>query len=280
MMKRIAFQGAVGAYSDLACRAAAPDHETLSCPTFDDVFEAVREGKADLGMIPIENSTAGRVADVHRLLPHGGLTIVAEHYEPIVHHLLALPGATLSDIKEVRSHVQGLSQCHSFLRAHGMRPISAGDTASSAGYVSKTGDKSVAAIASALAGELNGLVSLACDIADNKNNVTRFIILAKDPKRPAPGSVPCVTTLLFRVRSVPAALYKALGGFATNGVNITKLESYLVDGSFTAAQFYLDVEGHPEERPLRLALEELAFFAHEVNVMGTYPAHPFRREAA
>lgn len=280
MVKRIAFQGALGAYSDLACRAAVPDYETLPCSSFDEVFASVREGKADIGMLPVENSVAGRVADVHQLLPDGGLSIIGEHYQPVCHHLLGVPEASLDDIKEVHSHVQALSQCRKWLHARGIRALVTGDTASSAANVAKAKDKSIGAIASSLAGELYNLTSLAADIADKKNNTTRFLLLSPKPQIPAPGSGLCVTSLLFRVRSVPAALYKALGGFATNGVNITKLESYLVGGAFTAAQFYLDVEGHPEETPLKLALEELDFFAHEVNILGTYPAHPFRTKNA
>lgn len=277
MKKCIAFQGETGAYSDLACRAAAPEYETLPCASFEDVFAAVHEGRAELAMLPVENSVAGRVADVHHLLPGGELTIIGEHYQPVVHHLLALPGAKIEDIKAVHSHVQALSQCRNWLRERNLTPVIKADTAGSAAEISKLGDKRLAAIASSLAGEIYGLQSLAADIADKKNNTTRFLLLSPQAKRPAPRKGACITTLLFRVRSVPAALYKALGGFATNGVNITKIESYLVDGRFTAAQFYLDVEGHPEETPLRLALEELAFFAHEVKIMGTYPAHPFRR---
>ncbi len=280
MTNRIAFQGELGAYSDLACRAAAPDHETLPCASFEDVFAAVQNSQADLAMLPVENSVAGRVADVHHLLPNGGLSIIAEHYQPVIHHLLALPGAKLSDIKTVHSHVQALSQCRVWLREHGLRPLIKADTAGSAAEVAKLGDQSLAAIASELAGKIYGLESLAANIADLKNNTTRFLILSRKAQRPEVGSCPCITTLLFRVRSVPAALYKALGGFATNGVNITKLESYLVDGNFTAAQFYVDVEGHPDETPLRLALEELAFFAHELKIMGTYPAHAFRLNGA
>ncbi|HAX92257.1 MAG TPA: prephenate dehydratase, partial [Rhodospirillaceae bacterium] len=245
MTKRIAFMGAYGAYSDLACRSATPDYETLPCDSFEDVFKAVHDGRAELAMLPIENSTAGRVADIHYLLPNGGLSIIGEHYQPVKHHLLALPDAQLSDIKTVCSHVQALSQCRNWLRDHGMTPVHKSDTAGAAVEISKQTDKSVAAIASELAGQINGLKALAADIADMKGNTTRFLIFAANPQVPQVGSVPCVTTLLFRVRSVPAALYKALGGFATNGVNITKLESYLVDGHFTAAQFYLDVEGHP-----------------------------------
>lgn len=279
MKQTIAFQGAVGAYSDLACRAVYAGDATLPCLSFEDAFAAVREGRAQLAMIPIENSLAGRVADVHHLLPDGGLSIIGEHYQPIVHHLLAVPGAKLGDIKEAHSHSQALAQCRKWLREQGIKPVVHLDTAGAAAEIAKKGDKSVAAIASELAGKLNGLISLAHGIADLKDNVTRFLILAKDARLPAPGT-PCVTTLIFRVRSVPASLYKALGGFATNGVNITKIESYLIDGHFSKAQFRLDVEAHPEERPLKLALEELAFFAHEVRILGTYPAHAFRREAA
>lgn len=278
MVKRIAFQGALGAYSDLACRMAAPECQTVSCPSFEDVISAVHDGRADLAMLPIENSVAGRVADVHTLLPKGGLVIVGEHYQPVVHHLLALPGARLENVKTAHSHVQALMQCRLWLRAHGIRPVVRYDTASSAEELHVLNDPSIVAVASELAGQLYGLVSLASDIADGKNNTTRFLILARNGVCPAPETA-CVTSLVFRVRSVPAALYKALGGFATNGLNITKLESYLVDGRFTAAQFYLDVEGHPTQTPLRLALEELAFFAQEVLILGTYPAHPFRSRA-
>ncbi|MDR3450721.1 MAG: prephenate dehydratase [Alphaproteobacteria bacterium] len=276
MVLKIAFQGAFGANSDMACRAVYPDCETLPCFSFDDAFAAVREKRADLAMIAVENSVAGRVADVHHLLPQGGLHIVGEHYQPIEHHLLAIKGAKLSDIKRVESHVQALAQCRNWLRAHNMQPVIHADTAGAAQEIAQRGDKSVAAIASHLAGEIYGLESLADGIADGTRNTTRFIILAREAQIPAPGTS-CITSLIFRVRSVPAALYKALGGFATNGVNITKLESYLVDGLFTAAQFYIDVEGHPESPAMRLALEELAFFAQEIRMLGAYPAHPFRR---
>ncbi|HUY68595.1 MAG TPA: prephenate dehydratase [Alphaproteobacteria bacterium] len=276
MKKKIAFQGAPGAYSDLACRAVYPSHETLPCMAFEDVFAAVKRGKAGLAMIPVENSLAGRVADVHHLLPEGGLYIVGEHYQPITHHLLALPGAKLKDIARAESHVQALAQCRKWLRKKGIKPAIKADTAGSAAEVAALGDKSVAAVASQLAGKIYGLKSLASNIADGPRNVTRFLILAGQPQWPKPGTA-CVTTLVFRVKSVPAALYKTLGGFATNGVNITKLESYLVDGHFSKAQFRLDVEAHPAERPLRLALEELAFFAHEVKILGVYPAAKFRR---
>lgn len=278
MTKTIAFQGAPGANSDLACHAVFPNDKTLPCLAFEDAFAAVRDGSADLAMIPIENSVAGRVADVHHLLPEGGLYIIGEHYQPIKHHLLAVPGATLDSIKTVRSHVQALAQCRRWLRDHTITPVIHADTAGAAAEISQLQDKSVAAIATELAGKIYGLQSLATDISDQKDNVTRFLILARQPQKPLVGTQSCVTTLVFHVRSIPAALYKALGGFATNGLNITKLESYLIDGRFTAAQFYLEVEAHPEERNLQLALEELDFFAQKVQVLGVYPAHAFRRQ--
>ena len=277
MKKRIAFQGAKGAYSDLACRAVFPDYTTVPCIAFEDAFAAVRDGTAELAMIPIENSIAGRVADVHYLLPEGGLHIIGEHFQPVVHHLLALPGAKLADIREARSHVQGWSQCREWLRKHNIRPVTHADTAGAAEDISKQSDKSVAAIASELAGKTYGLQSLAADIADLRNNTTRFVILSKEAQRPKP-EMPCVTTLIFRVRSVPASLYKSLGGFATNGINITKIESYLVDGHFAKAQFRLDIEAHPDTKPFQLAMEELAFFAQDVKILGVYPVHPFRKE--
>jgi len=274
---KIAFQGAFGANSDMACRVVYPKCETVPCPDFDDAFQAVASGKADLAMIPVENSVAGRVADVHHLLPEGKLHIIGEHYQPIEHHLLGVKGATLKDIKRVESHVQALAQCRKWLKKHGIKPVIHDDTAGAAADIGKRGDKTVAAIASGLAGKIYGLKSLATGIADGAGNTTRFLILSRQAREAKPGS-DCITTLVFTVRSVPAALYKALGGFATNGCNITKLESYLAEGNFTAAQFYLDVEGHPKDRSLRLALEELAFFAHEVKILGIYPAHPFRRQ--
>lgn len=278
MTKRISFLGQMGSYSDLACRAAAPECLTVSCPSFEETIAAVHTGHADLAMLPVENSVAGRVADVHHLLPGSDLTIIGEHYQPVVHHLLALPGAKIEDIKTVQSHSQALAQCRGWLQAHGIRPLARMDTAGAAAELNTLKDPTVGAVASALAGQLYGLADLACDIADKKNNTTRFLILAPQAELPAyEDGKTYMTTLIFKVRSVPAALYKALGGFATNKVNITKLESYLVDGRFTAAQFYIDVEGHPQQKSLQLALEELDFFASEVLHLGTYPAHAFRK---
>lgn len=277
-MPKIAFQGTFGAYLDMACRALYPDWETLPCFSFDDTFAAVRNGEAELAMIAVENSIAGRVADVYNLLPEGGLYIIGEHYQPIQHHLLAIKGAALKDITRVESHVQSLAQCRKWLRAHHIEPIVHADNAAAAEKISKLGDKTVAAIASELAGKLYGLESLATNIADGDANTTRFLILAREAQEPPPPDVPCITTMLFRVRSVPAALYKALGGFATNGINITKLESYMIGGLFAATRFYIDVEAHPQTKPMRQALEELSFFARDIKSLGTYPAHPFRRE--
>ncbi|NBX74570.1 MAG: prephenate dehydratase [Alphaproteobacteria bacterium] len=275
--KTIAFQGAPGAYSDLACRAVFPDDETLPCLAFEDVFAAVVEKRADLAMLPIENSIAGRVADVHTLLPTGQLHIVAEHFQPIVHHLLAIPGAQLKNIWKAHSHVQALAQCRLWLRQHNIQAVVKGDTAGSAAALAKTPEPDVAVIASELAGKIYGLQSLAADIADIKGNTTRFLVLSRQEKIPAyeQGKI-FVTTLVFKVRSVPAALYKALGGFATNGINMTKLESYLV-GNFSAAQFYLDIEAHPAEERFKHAMDELKFFAESVTVLGTYAGHAERQ---
>lgn len=275
--RSIAFQGEPGAYSDLACREVFPRWKTLPSAAFEDAIAAVTKGRAALAMLPIENSVAGRVADIHHLLPESGLHIIGEHYQRVSHHLLAVKGARLQDLKIVRSHVHALSQCRKFIRAFGLKAEIAADTAGSAAEVAARGDKSVAAIASALAGKVYGLVSLRANIEDAGHNTTRFLIMAKDEKRAANKGL-VVTTFVFRVRNVPAALYKALGGFATNGVNMTKLESYMVGGRFTATQFYADVEGHPAERRLKLALDELKFFTAELKILGVYPGHAFRRD--
>ncbi len=274
----IAFQGFSGAYSDLACRTVFPAMTTLPCATFEDAFAAVREGRAALAMIPVENSLAGRVADNHHLLPEGGLHIIGEHFQRVNHQLLAPRGATLEGLRTVRSHIQALSQCRAMIRALGLDPINHADTAGAAAEIARLGDPRHAAIASSLAAETYGLDILKSGIEDAEHNTTRFLIMAREPKVPphGPDAGRIMTTFVFRVRSVPAALYKALGGFATNGVNMTKLESYMLGGRFTSVQFYADVEGHPDERPLRLALEELDFFAREVKILGVYPANPFR----
>jgi prephenate dehydratase len=275
--KTIAFQGAPGAYSDLACRRVFPELKTLPCAAFEDAFAAVRNRQALYAMIPVENSVAGRVADVHHLLPDSGLHIVGEHYERVNHHLLAPKGASLSTIKVVRSHVHALSQCRNLIRELGLKPVVAADTAGAAAEVAERNDVSIAAIASELAGEIYGLQSLRQNIEDAEHNTTRFLILSREA-RPTPVGGLVVTSFVFNVRNVPAALYKALGGFATNGVNMTKLESYMVGGKFAATQFWADVEGHPDERPLKLALEELRFFSKELRIFGVYQGHPFRKE--
>lgn len=275
-MMKIAFQGELGANSHLAISEAYPDAEALPCATFEDALAAIASGEADLGMIPIENSVAGRVADIHHLLPHSGLFIIGEWFLPIRHQLMGVPGARLESIKTVESHVHALGQCRNIIRKLKIRPIVAGDTAGSARIVSERGDRSAAAIASRLAAEIYNLDVLAEDIEDEAHNTTRFVVLAREPQWAKQGSGPLVTTFVFNVRNLPAALYKAMGGFATNGVNMTKLESYMVDGNFFATQFYSDVDGHPDDRGLAFALEELKFFSKEFRIMGVYPAHPFR----
>jgi prephenate dehydratase len=274
--KKVAFQGEPGANSHLAIREVYPKAEALPCATFEDAFTAIASGEADLGMIPIENSVAGRVADIHHLMPHSGLHIIAEHFMPVRHQLLAPRGATLAGIKTVESHVHALGQCRKVIRELGIKPVVAADTAGSAREVAEIGDKSRAAIATRLAAEIYGLDILREDIEDEDHNTTRFIVLSRDAKWAKNGNGPVVTTFLFRVRNVPAALYKALGGFATNGVNMTKLESYMIEGNFFATQFYADIEGHPEDRSLVFAFEELAFYSKEMKILGVYPAHPFR----
>ncbi len=273
----IAVQGAPGAYSDLSCRSAYPAMTTLPCASFEDTFAAVRDGKAALAMIPIENSIAGRVADIHHLLPESGLHIIAEHFQRVNHQLLAPKGATLAGLKTVHSHVQALSQCRNLLRKLGVRPVVHADTAGAAAEIAARGDPSEAAIASSLAAEIYDLQVLQADAEDAAHNTTRFVVMGPEPADPEISNGPVMTSFVFRVRSVPAALYKALGGFATNGVNITKLESYMVGDRFKVAQFYADIEGHPEQVSVRLALEELSFFSREVKILGVYPAHDYRR---
>ena len=275
--RTIAFQGLPGAYSDLACRQVVPRFATLPTEAFEDTFDAVRKGRARYAMIPIENSVAGRVADIHRLMPDSGLYIVGEHFQRVEHHLLAPKGATLKTIRTVHSHIHALGQCRKAIRALRLKPIVHVDTAGAAAEIAARGDKTQAAIASSLAGKIYGLKSLRANIEDAEHNTTRFVVMAKHPVKPRRGTQPLVTSFVFRVRNIPAALYKALGGFASNGVNMTKLESYMLGGDFHATQFYADVEGSPADRPLALALEELAFFSDEVRILGTYPAHPFRR---
>jgi len=274
----IAFQGLAGAYSHMACTTAYPELQPVPCQTFEEMFAAVSDGKAKFAMTPIENSVAGRVADIHRLLPESGLNIVAEYFFRINHHLLAPKGASLKTIKIVRSHVHALAQCGKVIHELGLEPIVHADTAGAAAELAERDDKQEAAIASSLAGEIYGLKSLKRNIEDADHNTTRFVVLSSEPLSIKKNSKPVITSFVFRVRNVPAALYKALGGFATTGVNMTKIESYMIGGSFSATQFYADVDGHPEDPALKLALEELAFFSHEVRILGTYPAHEARQK--
>lgn len=274
--KKIAFQGLPGAYSDLACRAAYPELETVPCVSFDAAFRAVREERADLAMIPVDNTLAGRVADVHFLIPDGSLYIIGEHFEPIRHFLLGVPGATLEDLTDVSSHVHALPQCRKIIAQLQLERHVCADTAKASLEVKQKNDKSHAAIGSSLAAEIYGLEVIKKDVQDADHNTTRFLVFSRaddvpefDPKQQY------LTSFVFEVRNIPAALYKALGGFATNGVQMSKLESY-VDEHFHVARFYADVEGHPEERSLALAFDELHFFAKRVVILGTYPAHPFR----
>ncbi|MEO5337402.1 MAG: prephenate dehydratase [Magnetospirillum sp. WYHS-4] len=274
--KTIAFQGRPGAYSEIACRHVRAEMEPLACESFETAFKAVRDGRAQLAMIPIENSVAGRVADIHHLLPDSGLQIIGEHFLRINHHLLGVKGADIAKVTHVHSHVHALNQCRKLIKELGVTPVVAADTSGAACMVAEKGDPTQAAIASELAGALCGLESLKANIEDAEHNTTRFLIMAQDLVLPHPKMGRTMTSFVFRVRNVPAALYKALGGFATNGINMTKLESYLVGGHFNAAQFYCEVEGHPENHPMKLAFEELRFFSREVKILGVYPAHPYR----
>jgi prephenate dehydratase len=272
----IAFQGVPGAYSDLACRAAYPGWTTLPCPSFEAAMAAVRDGRARLAMLPCENSLAGRVPDIHRLLPESGLHVVGEHFERVEHCLLAPKGATLATVKRAHSHPMALGQVLKILDQMQLAPVIEADTAGAAKLIAERGGVEDAAIASALAAEIYGLEILKRNIEDDHHNTTRFYVMAPEATRPPVAAPDTVTTFVFRVRSVPAALYKALGGFATNGVNMTKLESYMLDGRFTAVQFLCDVDGHPDSPPLKRAFEELDFFSREWRILGTYPAHPYR----
>jgi len=272
----IVYQGEPGANSHIACRDQFPDMTAVGCATFEDALGAVREGRAAYAMIPIENSVAGRVADVHHLLPDSGLQIIGEHFERISHQLLALPGARLADLRAVHSHIQALGQCRQVIQSLGLEPVTQADTAGSARMIARMGDITQAAIASPLAAEVHGLQIMRADIQDADHNTTRFLVLARDPAPVVAGNGTVITSFVFRVRNVPAALYKAMGGFATNGVNMTKLESYQLEGSFHATMFYADIEGHPDERRVQLALEELHFFSSKVTLLGTYRASPLR----
>ena len=275
--RKVVFQGEPGSYSHLAASEALPHCEAVAAPTFEDAFAALREGSVDLGLIPIENSLHGRIADIHYLLPDAPIYILAEHFHRVRHQLMAIPGATLSSITTVVSQEPALGQCRNIVRELGLKRQLWADTAGAARHVAEAKDRTLAAVASRLAAEIHGLNILRPDVEDASHNVTRFLVMSREPEYAPANGGPVVTTMIFRVRNVPAALYKALGGFATNGVNLTKLESYQLEGSFNATQFFADIEGHPDERRLKLALEELAFFTSSLRILGAYPAHPFRQ---
>lgn len=272
----IAFQGEPGAHSHLACREAYPDMQALPCASFEETFGAVSERRAKLAMIPIDNSVAGRVADIHHLLPESGLYIIAEHFQRVNHHLLARKGSKLEDLKVVRSHVHALAQCRRAIKELGLTPVIHADTAGAARDLAASDSMTDAVIASELAAEIYGLDNLRCDLEDAGHNTTRFVVMSRDAVRPAAGDGAAMTSFVFRVRNVPAALYKAMGGFATNGVNMVKLESYQLGGSFNATQFYSDVAGHLDDRGVQFAMEELEFFTSYLKILGVYPASAFR----
>ncbi len=275
-LRKISFQGAHGAYSDIACREMFPNLETIPCNTFEEAFVAVQNGAADLAMIPIDNTLAGRVADVHHLMPGSGLSIIGEHFLKIEHSLLGVKGTKIADLKHVHSHLHALPQCRKLIKELGLKAHVHADTAGAAEEVSQKNDPQHAAIASSLAAQIYGLDILRKDVQDADHNTTRFMVMSKKPSVPElDENITYITSFIFSVRNIPAALFKAMGGFATNGINMVKLESY-VNPQFQVAQFYVDVIGHPESRPLQLAMEELGFFAKEVTILGTYPASPFR----
>jgi prephenate dehydratase len=275
--RRVVFQGEPGSFSHLAAREALPHCEAVAAATFEDAFAAIRDGSVDLGLIPIENSLHGRIADIHHLLPGEPLYILGEHFHRVRLQLMATPGATLSTVTTVVSQEPALGQCRGVVRELGLKRQLWADTAGAARHVAEVKDKSLAAIASKLAAEIHGLTILRPDVEDASHNVTRFLIMSREPEDADNTGEPVITSFIFRVRNVPAALYKALGGFSTNGVNLTKLESYQLEGSFSATQFYADIDGHPEERNVQLAFEELRFFTSSLKILGAYRAHPFRR---
>jgi prephenate dehydratase len=273
---KIAFQGELGANSHAAAKAACPALEPLPCQTFEDAFAAVSSGQAVRAMIAIENTLAGRVGDVHHLLPESGLFIVGEYFAPIHHQLIGAKGAVLADVKKIRSHPMALGQCRKLIRELGAQAVKTADTAGAVREISELGDVQVAALGSSLAAAFYDLPILRPNVEDEPHNATRFVILSATPDDADASDGACVTSFVFQVRNIPAALYKALGGFATNGVNMTKLESYQIGGSFNATQFYADIEGHPDDPNVALAIEELKFFSADLKVLGIYKAHPFR----
>ena len=275
-MKKIAFQGELGAYSHLACIEAAPDHNPVACRTFESAMEQVNASECHLAMIPIENSVAGRVADIHYLLGGYDLKIYSEHFQEINHQLMVKPGASLDTIKNVRSHSMAIGQCHAAIKKYNLDVIIMADTAGSAKFISEEGTMEDSAIASTLAADTYGLDIVDTNIQDMKNNTTRFLIMSKELQQERNENLSYLTSCIFEVKSVPSALYKALGGFATNGVNLTKLESFIVDGDFNKAQFYIDLDGHAEDQSVKGALEELSFYTEKLKVLGVYPKHSYR----
>jgi prephenate dehydratase len=275
-MKKIAFQGELGAYSHLACIEAAPDHNPVACRTFESAMEQVNGSECHLAMIPIENSVAGRVADIHYLLGGYDLKIYSEHFQEINHQLMVKPGASLDTIKNVRSHSMAIGQCHAAIKKYNLDVIIMADTAGSAKFISEQGTMEDSAIASTLAADTYGLDIVDTNIQDMKNNTTRFLIMSKELQQERNENLSYLTSCIFEVKSVPSALYKALGGFATNGVNLTKLESFIVDGDFNKAQFYIDLDGHAEDQSVKGALEELSFYTEKLKVLGVYPKHSYR----
>ena len=275
-MKKIAFQGELGAYSHLACNEAAPDHNPVACRTFESAMEQVNASDCDLAMIPIENSVAGRVADIHYLLGGYDLKIYSEHFQEINHQLMAKPGASLDTVKNVRSHSMAIGQCNAAIKKYNLDAIIMADTAGSAKFISEYGTTEDSAIASTLAADIYGLDIIDSNIQDMKNNTTRFLIMSKELQQERNKNLAYLTSCIFEVKSVPSALYKALGGFATNGVNLTKLESFIVDGDFNKAQFYIDLDGHAEDQSVKGALEELSFYTEKLKVLGVYPKHSYR----
>ena len=275
-MKKIAFQGELGAYSHLACLEAAPDHNPVACRTFESAMEQVNASECHLAMIPIENSVAGRVADIHYLLGGYDLKIYSEHFQEINHQLMVKPGASLDTIKNVRSHSMAIGQCHAAIKKYNLDVIIMADTAGSAKFISEQGTMEDSAIASTLAADTYGLDIVDTNIQDMKNNTTRFLIMSKELQQERNENLSYLTSCIFEVKSVPTALYKALGGFATNGVNLTKLESFIVDGDFNKAQFYIDLDGHAEDQSVKGALEELSFYTEKLKVLGVYPKHSYR----
>ena len=275
-MKKIAFQGELGAYSHLACIEAASDHNPVACRTFESAMEQVNASECHLAMIPIENSVAGRVADIHYLLGGYDLKIYSEHFQEINHQLMVKPGASLDTIKNVRSHSMAIGQCHAAIKKYNLDVIIMADTAGSAKFISEQGTMEDSAIASTLAADTYGLDIVDTNIQDMKNNTTRFLIMSKELQQERNENLSYLTSCIFEVKSVPSALYKALGGFATNGVNLTKLESFIVDGDFNKAQFYIDLDGHAEDQSVKGALEELSFYTEKLKVLGVYPKHSYR----